>query len=84
MTDGIEAMTPQVDERELAERLVEQERADGVDLIGPGGLLTGLTKTVLETALICLSAVAMWTKCSGGLGSDVFRPAGVVAEGWTA
>ncbi len=26
-------------------------RAEGVDLTGPGGLLTGLTKPVLETAL---------------------------------
>ena len=26
-------------------------RADGVELVGPGGLLTGLTKTVLETVL---------------------------------
>jgi putative transposase len=30
---------------------VERARAEGVDLVGPGGLLTGLTKTVLETAL---------------------------------
>jgi transposase-like protein len=31
--------------------LVEQARSEGVELIGPGGLLTRLTKTVLETAL---------------------------------
>ena len=30
---------------------MEQARAEGVELIGAGGLLTGLTKTVLETAL---------------------------------
>ena len=30
---------------------MEQARAEGVELVGPGGLLTGLTKTVLETAL---------------------------------
>jgi putative transposase len=30
---------------------VEAARADGVELVGPGGLLSGLTKTVLETAL---------------------------------
>ena len=30
---------------------MEQARADGLALTGPGGLLTGLTKTVLETAL---------------------------------
>ena len=51
MMDSIEAMTPQVDEQELAEQLVEQARADGVELIGPGGLLTGLTSRVINTAL---------------------------------
>jgi putative transposase len=51
MTDSIEAMTPQVDQQELAEQLVEQARAQGVELIGPGGLLTGLTSKVLNTAL---------------------------------
>ena len=32
-------------------QLLEQSREQGVGLIGPGGLLSGLTKTVLETAL---------------------------------
>jgi putative transposase len=36
---------------ELAEELVARARAEGVELVGPGGLLTDLTKTVLETAL---------------------------------
>jgi transposase-like protein len=44
-------MTPQVDEQELAEQLVEQARADGVELIGRVGLLTGLTSKVINTAL---------------------------------
>jgi putative transposase len=35
----------------LAERLVAQAREQGIALTGPGGLLTGLTKQVLETAL---------------------------------
>lgn len=35
----------------LAEGLVAAARAQGVQLTGPGGLLTGLTKQVLETAL---------------------------------
>jgi putative transposase len=35
----------------LARQLVEQARAQGLELVGPQGLLTGLTKTVLETAL---------------------------------
>lgn len=50
MTDSIEAMTPHVDEQKLAEQLVEQARADGVELIGSGGLLTGLTSKVINTA----------------------------------
>ncbi len=40
----------QVD-RALAEELVEQARVDGVELVGPGGLLSQLTKQVLETGL---------------------------------
>jgi transposase-like protein len=36
---------------DLAERLVEEARADGVELIGPGGLLGDLTKRVLEAGL---------------------------------
>ena len=35
-------------DRSLAEQLVEQARADGVDLVGPGGLLSDLTQQVLE------------------------------------
>lgn len=35
----------------LAEQLVAAARSRGVELTGPGGLLTGLTKRVLETAL---------------------------------
>src|SRR5829696_6460988 len=38
-------------EQQLAEELVERARVEGIKLVGPGGLLTGLTKTVLETAL---------------------------------
>ena len=37
--------------QELAEQLVEQARVDGVNLVGPGGLLADLTKRVLETGL---------------------------------
>jgi putative transposase len=35
----------------LAEQLVAAARCRGVELTGPGGLLTGLTKQVPETAL---------------------------------
>jgi putative transposase len=40
-----------IDQKELAEALLEQAREQGVSLLGPGGLLAGLTKNVLETAL---------------------------------
>jgi transposase-like protein len=48
--DEVEGPAPAVDEA-LARELVERARSEGVGLVGPGGLLTGLTKTVLETAL---------------------------------
>jgi len=51
MTETIESMVTPIDQMQLAQQLVEQARAEGVELIGPGGLLTGLTKSVLETAL---------------------------------
>jgi putative transposase len=51
VTETIEPMPARIDQQQLAHDLVEAARTDGVDLIGPGGLLTGLTKTVLETAL---------------------------------
>ncbi len=38
-------------QREVAEQLLERARTEGVSLVGPGGLLSGVTKTVLETAL---------------------------------
>jgi len=53
-TDGAEAVAA-VAERDLlsavADRLVEQARADGVAFTGDGGLLTGLVQQVLQTAL---------------------------------
>jgi transposase-like protein len=44
-------MATQIDQQQLAQELVEQARAEGVGLVGQGGLLTRLTKSVLETAL---------------------------------
>jgi putative transposase len=35
----------------IAQELIEQARAQGVSLVGPGGLLAQVTKTVLQTAL---------------------------------
>ncbi len=52
MTDTIEPVELDEDEKQqIAHRLVDQAREQGVDLVGPGGVLTGLTKTVLEIAL---------------------------------
>jgi putative transposase len=51
VTETIEPMAAQIDQRQLAKELVDQARAEGVQLVGEGGLLTGLTKSVLETAL---------------------------------
>lgn len=51
MPETIEPMPAHIDQQQLAQDLVEKARAEGVELVGPGGLLTGLTKSVLETAL---------------------------------
>jgi transposase-like protein len=40
-----------IDQKELAGRLLAQAKDQGVSLVGPGGLLNQLTKSVLETAL---------------------------------
>lgn len=50
MTDIVEPVAP-IDQQQLAQELVDKDRIEGVNLIGPGGLLTVLTKGVLETAL---------------------------------
>ena len=42
---------PVLGEQGVAEQLVAQARAKGIDLVGPNGLLTRLTKQVFETAL---------------------------------
>lgn len=51
MTDTIESMATPIDQLQLAQQLVEQARAEGIEVIGPGDLLTGLTKSVLETEM---------------------------------
>ena len=45
------AVADQVWRQAVAGQVVERARAGGMKLSGPGGVLTGLTKTVLETAL---------------------------------
>jgi len=56
------------EDRQLAEELVERARSQGVDLVGPGGLLSGLTKNVLEAGLEA--------EMSEHLGYDRHDPAG--------
>ncbi len=51
MTETIEPMTAATDQQRFAQDLVEQARVEGVELVSPDGLLTGLTKNVLEAAL---------------------------------
>jgi putative transposase len=68
VTETIEPMPASIDQQQLAQDLVDKARTDGVELIGPGGLLTGLTKTVLETALE--------TEMSEHLGYDKYDPMG--------
>ena len=61
-------MAAQIDQQQLAEDLVAQAREEGVQLVGPGGLLSGLTKSVVETALE--------EELSDHLGYDKHDPAG--------
>jgi putative transposase len=68
VTETIEPMAAQIDQQQLAEELVAQAREEGVQLVGPGGLLTGLTKAVVETALE--------EELSDHLGYDKHDPAG--------
>jgi transposase-like protein len=51
VTDTTEPATRAPEDRQLAEELVERAQRDGVELVGPDGLLAGLTKNVLEASL---------------------------------
>lgn len=51
MTETLEPVANEVDQQQLAEQLLAQAREQGIDLVGPNGLLNQLTKNVLETAL---------------------------------
>jgi hypothetical protein len=51
LTETLDPVANQAsDTQESAAQLLEQAKAEGVELIGPEGLLNQLTKTVLETA----------------------------------
>ncbi|MDG4797176.1 transposase [Micromonospora sp. WMMD1082] len=49
--NAVQLPEPSAAEVEFAQQLVERAKADGVSLVGPGGLLAGITRTVLESAL---------------------------------
>lgn len=52
MTETLDPMDqPKIDPQQLAQQLLAQAKTDGVELVGPNGLLNQLTATVLETAL---------------------------------
>jgi putative transposase len=51
MTETLDSMADEVDQKQLAEQLLAQAKEQGVELMGPNGLLNQLTKNVLETAL---------------------------------
>ncbi|PPJ25547.1 IS256 family transposase [Nocardia nova] len=53
MSETLEAVANKdaAETKKLAEQLLAQAKEQGIDLVGPGGLLNELTKTVLETAL---------------------------------
>jgi hypothetical protein len=45
------ALAGKLSTEELADELMQRAASDGVSLVGPGGLLAGLTKRVLEAML---------------------------------
>jgi putative transposase len=47
----MDPLATELDQHELAQQLLAQAREQGIDLVGPDGLLNRLTKNVLETAL---------------------------------
>jgi putative transposase len=53
MTNTMDPVTTTIaiDQRELANQLLAQAKADRVELVGPDRLLNQLTATVLEAAL---------------------------------
>ena len=51
MSETLDPVAMELDQRQLAEQLLAQAKEQGVELVGPNGLLNQLTKNVLETAL---------------------------------
>jgi transposase-like protein len=51
MSETLDPVATELDQRQLAEQLLAQAKEQGVGPVGPNGLLNQLTKNVLETAL---------------------------------
>jgi putative transposase len=51
MSETLDPVATELDQRQLAEQLLAQAKEQGIELVGPNGLLNQLTKNVLETAL---------------------------------
>ena len=51
MTETLESMADEVDQKQLAEQLLTQAEEHGAELTGPNELLNQLPTNVLETAL---------------------------------
>lgn len=68
MSETLDPVAMELDQRQLAEQLLAQAKEQGVELVGPNGLLNQLTKNVLETALDA--------EMSEHLGYDKHDPAG--------
>jgi putative transposase len=68
MSETLESVATEVDQKQLAEQLLAQAKEQGIELVGPNGLLNQLTKNVLETALDA--------EMSEHLGYDKHDPAG--------
>ncbi|WP_060576943.1 MULTISPECIES: hypothetical protein [unclassified Pseudonocardia] len=42
-------MPDRIDQQQLAQQFIDTARQQGVELVGPGGMLAEVTKTMLET-----------------------------------
>jgi len=51
MSETLDPVATELDQRQLAEQLLAQAKEQGIELVGPNGLLNQLAKKVLETAL---------------------------------
>jgi putative transposase len=48
MSETLDPVATELDQRQLAEQLLAQAKEQGIELVGPNGLLNQLTKNVLE------------------------------------